>query len=64
MIASLAANRKKQEQAQAEAASARQEELEEAIASYHERLSVDDREWFVTVGWLTGEISQAPPEDS
>ena len=27
-------------------------------------LSVDDREWFVTVGWLTGEISQAPPEDS
>ncbi|MBY6205941.1 GspH/FimT family pseudopilin [Halomonas denitrificans] len=27
-------------------------------------LSVDDREWFVTVGWLTGEISQDAPEDS
>lgn len=28
------------------------------------RLSVDEREWFVTVGWLTGEISQDEPEDS
>ena len=27
-------------------------------------LSVDDREWFVTVGWLTGEISQDAAEDS
>ncbi len=27
-------------------------------------LSVGDREWFVTVGWLTGEISQDEPEDS
>ncbi|MEM1080508.1 MAG: GspH/FimT family protein [Pseudomonadota bacterium] len=26
-------------------------------------LSVDEREWYVTVGWLTGEISQDPPED-
>jgi len=27
-------------------------------------LSVDDRKWYVTVGWLTGEISQDPPEDA
>lgn len=26
-------------------------------------LSVGERKWFVTVGWLTGEISQDPPED-
>jgi len=26
-------------------------------------LSVDERKWYVTVGWLTGEISQDPPED-
>lgn len=26
-------------------------------------LSVDQREWYITVGWLTGEISQDPPED-
>jgi general secretion pathway protein H len=26
-------------------------------------LSVGEREWHVTVGWLTGEISQEPPED-
>ena len=25
-------------------------------------LSVGEREWHVTVGWLTGEISQEPPE--
>ena len=28
------------------------------------KLSVDDRQWFVTVGWLTGEISQDEPEDT
>jgi len=27
-------------------------------------LSVDERKWYVTVGWLTGEISQDPPEDA
>ncbi|MEM7054739.1 MAG: GspH/FimT family protein, partial [Pseudomonadota bacterium] len=27
-------------------------------------LSVDQRKWYVTVGWLTGEISQDPPEDA
>lgn len=27
-------------------------------------LSVDGRKWYVTVGWLTGEISQDPPEDA
>lgn len=27
-------------------------------------LSVDERRWYVTVGWLTGEISQDPPEDA
>lgn len=27
-------------------------------------LSVDDRKWYITVGWLTGEISQDPPEDA
>jgi general secretion pathway protein H len=27
-------------------------------------LSVGERKWFVTVGWLTGEISQDPPEDA
>ncbi|MDT8410573.1 MAG: GspH/FimT family pseudopilin [Wenzhouxiangellaceae bacterium] len=26
-------------------------------------LSVDERKWYVTVGWLTGEISRDPPED-
>ncbi len=26
-------------------------------------LSVGEREWHVTVAWLTGEISQQPPED-
>ncbi|MGB0514155.1 MAG: GspH/FimT family protein, partial [Wenzhouxiangellaceae bacterium] len=26
-------------------------------------LSVGEREWYITVGWLTGEISQDPPED-
>lgn len=26
-------------------------------------LSVGEREWHVTVGWLTGEISQQPPEN-
>jgi len=26
-------------------------------------LSVGERQWYVTVGWLTGEISQDPPED-
>lgn len=27
-------------------------------------LSVGERKWYVTVGWLTGEISQDPPEDA
>ncbi len=27
-------------------------------------LSVDERKWYVTVGWLTGEISQDRPEDA
>ena len=27
-------------------------------------LSVDERKWYITVGWLTGEISQDPPEDA
>lgn len=27
-------------------------------------LSVGDRKWYITVGWLTGEISQDPPEDA
>ena len=27
-------------------------------------LSVDERKWYVTVGWLTGEISQDPPENA
>lgn len=27
-------------------------------------LSVEERKWYVTVGWLTGEISQDPPEDA
>ena len=27
-------------------------------------LSVGERQWYVTVGWLTGEISQDPPEDA
>ncbi|MEX2497527.1 MAG: GspH/FimT family pseudopilin [Wenzhouxiangellaceae bacterium] len=27
-------------------------------------LSVDDRKWYITIGWLTGEISQDPPEDA
>jgi len=27
-------------------------------------LSVGERKWYVTVGWLTGEISQDPPEEA
>lgn len=27
-------------------------------------LSVDERKWYITIGWLTGEISQDPPEDA